>query len=231
MRTSPLYSVIIPTLNERAHLGKTLEELAAGTPSGVYEVIVVDGGSQDDTLDLARSYGAHTWIAARGRARQMNAGAKLARGQYLYFLHADTLPPRDWLTCLEKEARLPKSFRLRFDDQDSSPALRLFAYLSRFDIDAFRYGDQSLCVSRQDFERIGGFDEGLQLFEDYDIVKRLKKLHGAFRVLDREVVTSARKYRQNGIWRTQAVFCLLYLAYRLGIGQQTLVRSYRLVFQ
>jgi rSAM/selenodomain-associated transferase 2 len=222
---TPAYycSVIIPTLNEAAQLPTTLRRLTE-TMTEDCEIIIVDGGSTDDTTGIARRSGARVIDCTRGRALQMNAGARVARGENLYFLHADTLPPTDWLERLKAHGNLPCCFRLKFMSQ--SPLLRLYGWFTRFDVDAFRFGDQSLWVRKVDFEAVGGFPEW-QLLEDNYLVRRLRERTGGFRILDASVTTSPRKYVRNGFAYTQAVYVLLYTLYRLGAGQRLLVGIYR----
>ena len=202
---------------------------AATTPS--FEVIVVDGGSDDGTPELARRHGATVIHRTRGRAHQLNAGAQVARGTFLYFLHADTLPPADWLDVLTAaDPALPHCFTLSFDGPKNR-WLGLFGRLSSLNVDAFRYGDQSLFVSKKDFAAVGGYDESLTLFEDYDLCKRLRRRCGGLSILPQRVVTSARKYRLHGIWPTQLLFVALYVAYRVGVPQPYLVSWYKRFFR
>ncbi|OAV45819.1 hypothetical protein A3850_006340 [Lewinella sp. 4G2] len=230
--SSPWCSVIIPTLNEAATLPATLEALGDVQGEGGLEVIVVDGGSEDSTLAVARSYGCSTLLGTRGRARQMNAGAMIAKGPFLWFLHADTIVPPNWESELRDaiDLGLPAAFRLRFDYQKRYSPLRLYGYLSRFDLQAFRFGDQSLLVASADFKSVGGFDEGMELLEDNDLIRRLKQHCGGFHLLGATVTTSARKYRKHGVVYTQLVFVGLYLAYRLGAKNDRLLGWYRRAF-
>ncbi|WP_420459109.1 TIGR04283 family arsenosugar biosynthesis glycosyltransferase [Neolewinella sp.] len=228
--------MILPTLNEADHLSATLRrlrQLAGGeslsgrkTRGGdSYEIIVVDGGSSDGTQDIARSSGVRLVCCTRGRARQMNEGARHARGESLYFLHADTLPPLDWLERLRRHGPLPCCFSLRFAGQARRPLLRLYASFTRYDLPAFRFGDQSLWVLREDFRAVGGFPDW-QLLEDNELVRRLRRYRG-FIVLDGHVTTSPRKYLRYGLVRTQTVYVILYVLYRLGAGQTRLSKVYR----
>ncbi|WP_211097061.1 TIGR04283 family arsenosugar biosynthesis glycosyltransferase [Neolewinella litorea] len=224
--------MIIPTLNEAENLGATLRRLKEQPSALTYEVIVSDGGSTDGTPDLARRLGARVITGTRGRARQMNAGARCAEGETFYFLHADTLPPPDWLELLSDGTNdLPGSFRLRFAGQERLPWLRWYSFFTRFDVDAFRFGDQSLWVTRRDFLAVGGFPDDWQLLEDNHMVRQLRRHRGGFRILPANVVTSPRKYQRYGFVYTQLVYTLLYSLYRLGTGQRRLGRIYRLLLE
>ena len=230
--TTPWCSVILPTLNEIATLPIALKSLTGNWSGGKPQVIVVDGGSTDGTPELAQEWGATVITSAPGRARQMNAGAAIATGSWLFFLHADTVPPSNLPLHLRAAAQkgLPACFFVRFDRQAKSRWLRLFSRLSKFNIDAFRFGDQSLFLSREQFNAVGGFLEHLQLLEGHDMVVRLRKEIGSFNVMDQAVITSSRRYFAFGIVFTQLIFVLIFSGHRLGIAHSTLLRIYRWAF-
>ncbi|CAM3765619.1 TIGR04283 family arsenosugar biosynthesis glycosyltransferase [Pontibacter korlensis] len=217
-------SIIIPTYNEEAVIGELVGYLRSHT-SAVTEVIVADGGSTDITQRIATAAGARVLGCERkGRATQMNAGARIAAGDILYFLHADTFPPPDFeeqLTRAVMQGYGSGCYRLKFDFQHWF--LRLNAWFTRFDVDAVRFGDQSLFVRRDVFEKAGGFNEQLLLLEDQEIVERVRRC-APFVVLPAKVITSARKYRQLGVYRLQCSYFLIYTLYRLGLSQERLVK-------
>lgn len=220
-------SIIIPTYNEAEGLGALLQYLHRILATGTHEIIIADGGSQDDTLKIAQRYGAKTVVAAAGRARQLNAGAAVAKGTILYFLHADSRPPVHLGGIAEEFAHsdyLSGSFRLRFSPD--TLLLRQCAYFTRFNNNAFRFGDASLLVKREVFRAIGGFDESFLLMEDNDIIRRLR-CYGPFKLYTDEVTTSSRKYLRYGDWYLQSVYVLIYLLQRLGVRQKNLWGIYQ----
>ena len=225
-------SVIIPTLNEAdgiTHLLKDVQERSSGLVS---EIIVADGGSRDNTPELAREAGADVITCRRrGRAAQMNEGAGAAKGDVLYFLHADTTPPEgfDWLIQRAISNGADSGcFQLRFSS--SHPALRFFGWCTRFKSTLLRFGDQSLFVKHELFLKAGGFDEDLMVMEDQEMVRSLKQ-RTSFRLLDQHVVTSARKYEENGVYKLQFVFTLILILYYFGAQQDTLVHLYKSLIQ
>lgn len=222
-----MISVIIPVYNEAALIGKTIHAVKHRS-GNVSEIIVVDGGSHDSTPKEARTAGAEVFSSpAKGRAIQMNYGAEQATGEILFFLHADTTPPFDFDRRIQQAVgsdRAAGCFRLGFDDNHF--LLDTYAWFTRFDINAFRFGDQGLFISRTIFEDIGGFREDHLVMEDNEIVRRIKK-KTKFKVLSAKVITSARKYKRNGVLRLQMVFLLIYILYKLGFSQKRLVKTYQ----
>lgn len=218
----------MPTLNEGSIISRQIAYLSQMPYPQGHEIIVVDGGSIDGTAAKAVEAGAHVLSCLkRGRAAQMNAGAHHARGATLFFLHADTLPPTHFAEAIEA-ARIAGydsgCFRLSFDF--SHWLLNFHCWFTRFNVTQFRFGDQGLFVSKKFFDSVGGFNEDLQLMEDQEMVVRLRRVC-KFKVLDQPVVTSARKYRTNGVFKTQGVFYLIYFLYTLGFSQKVLVKVYR----
>ena len=222
-------SIVIPAYNEAPGIGALLAYLrqaTAGEPD--LEIIVADGGSTDDTRALARRAGAVVVRSpSKGRAAQLNYGARRASGDILYFLHADSYPPPGFLADLQRARRQGYGsgcYRLAFDHEHWF--LRFSAWCTRLPLLLVRFGDQSLFVQRELFARIGGFREDLLVMEDQEIVRRLQG-RGRFLVLPRAVTTSARKYLANGVFRLQAIFAFIAGLYWLGVSQLRLVELYR----
>lgn len=221
-----MISVVIPTLNESATLPLLLEALA--TMPGEKEVLVVDGGSHDDTAAVARTAGATVLTAPRGRARQMNAGAAAARGDVLWFLHSDSLPAPDALSTIAALLRNPAvvggCFRLRFDLPH--PGLGLIAWGSHGRACYLRliFGDQGLFVRRAAFAAVGGFPV-LELMEDWAL-SRLLALQGRLVALPQPIVTSARRFTAGGIWSTFWLMQRIKLLYILGWSPAELRQLY-----
>lgn len=224
--TAPLISVIIPALNEEPYLGRTLQALQQG--AGV-QVIVVDGGSADDTVRQAESAGVRVMAAAGGRASQLNAGAQAAQGEILFFLHADTLAPPGFDRAMRAALQDPRvaagAFRLGI--RGASPGLRLVEHLANWRSRwlGLPYGDQGLFVRADLFREMGGFPE-LPIMEDYVMVRRLGR-RGRLVILPLAVATSGRRWQSLGIWRTTLINQMMILGYSLGVDPAVLARWYR----
>ncbi len=224
---SQTISIIIPTFNEEAIIAHSLETLLTitGRSEGI-EIIVTDA-STDSTPDILSRFPVTICHSAKGRATQMNSGARLAGGDILYFLHADTLPPGTFIEDIRSAVFSGKKagcFRMCFDDDD--PLMKLFGWCTQFPLMICRGGDQSLFIDRALFLAIKGFDETMLIMEDYNIITRIEQ-HEQFHIIEAEVTTSARKYHQNGIIRLQLLFGMLHLMYALGFDQETIIRYYR----
>jgi rSAM/selenodomain-associated transferase 2 len=215
-----MISVVMPTLNEAQALPWTLSALLS--QPGDYEVIVVDGGSQDRTCQIAESFKSVQVIhASRGRASQMNAGAAVAQGEWLLFLHADTCLPESALVRLNAmeadETIQAGGFRHRFGGTDWR--LRAISWLDNVRCERSRviYGDQALFVRRSLFRAIGGFPEQ-PILEDVAICERLLP-HTRPMLLDASVTTDARKFVAMGIGRSfiRVLLIILHVQFRLPV--------------
>lgn len=221
-------SIIIPVLNEEKQIGELIRYLNKFGKDCISEIIISDGGSTDQTLKIAAELGAVVLNAPeKGRAIQMNAGAEVASSQIFYFLHADTLPHPNF--CLEiaeaiKNGADAGSFTLRFDTRN--PILKLYSLFTHLPFTAVRFGDQSLFVKRDLFKIVGGFRNNLIVMEDQQIVRDLKR-KGVFVLINKSVITSARKYRFIGVIKLQLIFTIIWVGYYLGAHQNTLQHIYK----
>jgi len=224
-----MISVVIPTLNAESRLAYCLSRLVAGVVTGaVREVVIADGGSADETARIAEATGARFIEAPRGRGSQLAAGAEAARGDWLLFLHADTVLDQGW----EEEAAdfieragpdRAAAFRFALDDFGAS-ARRLEKLVAlRCALFKLPYGDQGLLISRRLYRRIGGF-RPMPLMEDVDIVRRL----GAKRLvmLRTRAVTSSVRFHERGYFARSARNLALLLFYVLRVPPRVLARLY-----
>lgn len=223
----PALSIVIPALNEAAGIEATLRALQPLRARGV-ELVLADGGSGDGTAALAR-----TWVdvvadAPRGRAVQMNAGAALARAEVLLFLHADTrLPPLADVLVLQAVASGACWGRFDVRIEGRPWVLRVVATLMnlRSRASGIATGDQAIFVTREAFERVGGFP-AQPLMEDVEISRRLKRL-GRPACLSAKVCTSGRRWEQRGVWRTILLMWQLRWRYWRGESAARLAEAYR----
>ncbi|MDR4463867.1 MAG: TIGR04283 family arsenosugar biosynthesis glycosyltransferase [Nitrospira sp.] len=215
-----MISVIMPAYNEEKALPSTLAALFAQT--GEFEVILVDGGSSDRTCEMAQGFsGVRMLSASKGRASQMNAGATKARGEWLLFLHADTILPDgalQRLNDLERDQTVQAGgFMHQFSGDDWR--LRVISFLDNFRCKRSRiiYGDQGLFVRRALFEQLNGFPEQ-PILEDVAFCERLIQVTDPV-LLHPPVVTDARKFMKMGIWRSfvRVLLIILHVEYRLPI--------------
>ncbi len=221
-----LLSIIIPTYNEEAIIVASLQALLSITEKKERVEIIVSDASTDRTADLISAFPVTLCRSAKGRSRQMNSGVALARGEILYFLHADTLPPETFIDDIRSAVASGKKagcFRMDFDDDN--PIMALYGWCTRFPLMLCRGGDQSLFLEHSLFTAIEGFDENLTIMEDIDIIARIK-CRMPFHIIEHYVTTSSRKFHDNGIIRLQLIFGTIHLMYALGFGQESIVRYY-----
>jgi len=220
-------NVVVPVHNEIIALPEVLERLRHLQDTPGVDVIMVDGGSDDGSLELLRDSGLNWIRAPLGRASQMNAGAAAGRGDVVLFLHADTRLPGD--ACVQIDAAIDAGavggfFRVRLESQ--RPVLRLVSRMItlRSGLTGVATGDQAIFVAHDAFTQLGGFPP-LPLFEDVELCTRLRRLGKIIR-LDGTVTTSARRWENHGPWRTVLRMWLLRAGYTLGLSPRILARYY-----
>lgn len=214
-------TVIIPVLNEAPHIQKLLAPL-----TGI-DVIIVDGGSTDNTLALLTAFKAKVIQGSTGRARQMNAGAAEATGDILIFLHADTRLPEGWQNNLRDFADSKKVWgRFNVQFNETTPAFSVIAFMMnwRSRLTGICTGDQAIFVRRSAFDKLNGFAD-IPLMEDIDISRRLRRESWPHCVSDK-ATTSARRWRARGLIRTVLHMWWYRLQYFFGVSPERLVKSY-----
>lgn len=226
-------SIIIPVLNEARNIGKLLQYIELNSSKGnIAEIIVVDGGSSDGSIDITTNYIESSkqniilLSSKKGRSKQMNLGVKNSTGNILYFLHADSFPPTDFDKHIINEItknNLAGCFRLQFDNNHWW--LRLASWLTQFHWRACRGGDQSQFITKELFTELGGFDEKFIIYEDNDLINKLytKK---EFIVINEKIKTSARLYERIGVWTLQYYFWTIYVKKWLGASPEELYQYY-----
>jgi rSAM/selenodomain-associated transferase 2 len=223
----PSFSIIVPVLDEAPGIVAALEALAPMRHAGA-SVIVVDGGSRDDTRKLAAPLADRVIDAPRGRASQMNAGAREMGGDILVFLHADTVLPPNALDAiaagLKRTARDWGRFDVTIAGADALLALVALLMNARSRLTGVATGDQAIFVRRDAFDAVGGFPE-IPLMEDVAISKKLLRRTRPLSLEDR-VVTSARRWQRHGTLRTIFLMWRLRMAYALGADPGRLARRY-----
>ncbi|MET0152742.1 MAG: TIGR04283 family arsenosugar biosynthesis glycosyltransferase [Candidatus Binatia bacterium] len=216
-------SVIVPALNEAATITGTLARLREPE---VLEVVVVDGRSEDGTAAIARPLVDRVIEASAGRARQMNAGAGVARGDVLFFLHADTAPPRGFAAAIV--AACDDAIGGRFDVELDAPGLAYRVIEAAINLrsrwSGLFTGDQGLFVRRDVFESLGGYPD-LPLLEDLALARAMKK-RGRTAALRMRLRTSARRWQRHGVLRTVALMWWIRALYFLGVAPERLARLY-----
>ncbi len=255
-----MISIIIPVLNEEAFIGKLLEHLLANSSSkNISEIIIVDGGSSDNTRTITQDFitinnnaekEAYHYIkekstntsfsypeakqvkitllsSDKGRAKQMNIGAKSATGNILYFLHADSLPPKGFDQLIIDEVEKGNEagcFRMQFDSNHWW--LRLASWLTQFRWRACRGGDQSQFITKSLFNDIGGFDENYTIYEDNILINALYA-RNKFVVINKKLKSSARMYRKFGVWKLQYIYWSIYVKKWFGADANSLHKYYK----
>ena len=229
-----MISIVIPVINEAVTIVSLFDHIYKNsTLKNISEIIVVDGGSEDETcktIDLyAKSSPLNIRLMAseKGRAKQMNIGGCSATASILYFLHADSLPPSRYDTLILKEVQKGNKagcFRMQFDCNHWW--LRLASWLTQFSWRACRGGDQSQFITRELFHEIGGYDERFIIYEDNILINELYA-RNEFVVIQSKIRTSARLYKKHGIWKLQYHFWTIYVKKWFGATADELFAYYK----
>ena len=222
-----MISIIIPVLNEEAHLGSCIEAVRQNDAS--CEIIIVDGGSFDRTIEIAESFqGVKVMKTPKGRGLQMNAGAFSATGDILLFLHADTILEDGWgraIASAVKDSSLAGG-AFTFAIKNPAKKYRAVEQWVKFRCLLFRlpYGDQGIFVKRDVFHKLGGY-KNIPLMEDVDLIERMKG-QGRIVILDTKALTSERRWGRKGLIYTAVLNQLIMFLYKIGVHPQKLARLY-----
>lgn len=223
---NPRLSIIIPALNEADSIAQTL---AAIPDDPAIEVLLIDGGSSDNTAAIAEQHGARVVPSPKGRATQMNTGTAHAHGEVLLFLHADTTLPPDFLAEIDRILAIPDTSlgAFRFSTDDTSPSMRVIAATANLRARWLNlpYGDQALFLRRDHFRLLDGYAD-LPVMEDFDLVRRATTL-GRIRIARTHAVTCARRWKHKGPFRAVLLNQRIVLGWCLGISPTRLARWYR----
>lgn len=221
----PDVSVIIPTFNEAESIKRTIE--AVKSLGGNLEIIVVDGGSVDETQRIAESFGVLVLQAEKGRGNQMHVGAKLAKSDILWFLHADTIPENSTIEQMKNAFNdaetVGGNFTIRFDGEFRAADFLSWLYPHLRKIGLI-YGDSAIFVRAEIYREIGGF-KPLQLFEDLEFIKRLKT-RGKLCNLSAKVTTSSRRFEKQSFLLTFAKWSLFQGLFWIGVNPNYLAKKY-----
>lgn len=240
-------SILIPVLNEAETIGKLVRYLIENSSSSIIsEILIIDGGSTDGSIPIVKKHisefqnlksandqtsSQKTEIrllkSAKGRAKQMNLGAKNAKGEVFYFLHADSFPPQHFDELILNEinnGHLAGCFRMQFNHKHWW--LRFVSWLTQFNFKACRGGDQSLFITKALFEEIGGYDENYTVYEDNILIGQLyaKK---QFVVINKKLTSSAGVYEKYGLWKVQYHYLRIHLKKYFGASSEDLSRYYK----
>ena len=225
-------SIITPTYNESDNIGKLVTYLKEHGGGGLIEIIVSDGGSADETFEKARNAGAMAVLSPeKGRAAQMKFGASLAKGDILYFVHADTIPPKSYVADIQK-AILDGYDLGRYLSKYNTPnwLLQINAVLSRLDTFAGMGGDQTLFITKKLYEQTGGFNPSMKIMEEFEFCTRARK-QGMYKIMNSAALISTRKYDTNSWLTVQKANFTIVNMYKSGASQDSMVAKYEEMLQ
>ncbi len=224
-----MISIVIPTLNESACIRETLRCLVENA-MGPIEIIVVDGGSIDSTVEIAAEFDVQIVNGPAGRSAQMNAGAAVATGDVLMFLHGDTRVPKDfdqWIVNTLEQQQEPIAGAFNLEIAGESWQLRWVEWGVRVRSTIFQlpYGDQAIFLKSSTFYKFGGFPE-LAIMEDFVLIRSLAKC-GRIAIVPAAVITSARRWEKQGVIKTTVINQMMIIGYALGVEPDRLRQWYR----
>lgn len=218
-------SVIIPVVDEQEFIGSAILQFSRD----LVEVIVVDGGSKDHTIQVGKNAGAIVIeCPIRSRAAQMNLGARNAKYEILFFVHADVKVPTTFYEDIQNSITKGNACGCYRSGFENYPGLmRINSFMTRFNLLTFRGGDQTLFITKNIFEKLNGFDEYFTIMEDYNIIKRIWNANIPFELIQKDVIISTRKYQNNSWLRVQIANGMAMFLFNRGKKPDEIKRSYR----
>ena len=228
--TAPVFSIILPVFNETQRINEAIGHIRAQNTGERFEIIVVDGDPQGCTVNATTGEGVRKVIAVRGRACQMNRGAAIAKGDILLFLHADTLLPSKALALIHAAMNdrrfVAGAFELGFNTKRKLFKITETYVFLRTRLTRVPFGDQAIFIRRDYFEKIGGYDD-IPLMEDVALMKRIRKRGDKIVIIPEQVLTSPRRYEQEGIMYCTVRNWMVQFLYMVGVSPERLVKWYR----
>lgn len=223
-------SIVIPTLNEAENLEALIPYLHRNGDHRLLEIIIIDAAkTKDETPEVIKNLSVkYQKLEHCGRAVQMNAGAKMASGDILYFVHADARPPKTYLNDITESIQSGYAlgfFAYQFDSKH--PLLRWNAHYTKHDGMFAGGGDQTLFIDKKTFQQLNGFDETYCIMEDFDLIRRVRKAGISYKIVQNPVLISARKYQANNYFKVNFANLIVFTMFRLGFSPITLKKTYR----
>ena len=221
-------SIIIPAYNEALNIERLITYLIKYGAQSVTEIIVVDGGSSDNTIEISKNAGAAVIKSPqKGRSAQMHYGASIAKGCVLYFVHADTYPPASFandIVAAINDGFFIGRYRTKFDS--SKWYLKINAWFTRFDWFMCMGGDQTLFITKELYQSTGGFNTEMMIMEEYEFAKRARE-NVRYKIFKQTALISARKYDTNSWWKVQMANKKIVNMYKRGATQYEMIIAYK----